>query len=292
MTFVIILSAAFCIGLGFVLQQRAAQDAPPEDLLSVRLLVDLIRKPRWLLGIAVMVVGQLLGAVALGRADVTLVEPLLTCNLLFALGLARLISAQTLGRREWCGTLVLLVGVTVFVVAGRPRSAEAPVDDLRRLAVVLGVCAVAAVFVVASKRRSGSGKAVLLAAAAGTLYGLQDGFTRRAMLALDGGVARLVVSWSTYLVIVVALVGLLLAQSAFGAAPLRASLPAMTVAEPLSGIVLGVGVFGEVVRLAPLWLGLESAGLLAMLIGIVLLARSPHLHAHLTRRRRIRNAAC
>jgi hypothetical protein len=30
------------------------------------------------------------------------------------------------------------------------------------------------------------------------------------------------------------------------------------------------------------WLGLESAGLLAMVTGVIMLGRSPHLHRHLT----------
>lgn len=285
MTFVIILSAAFCIGLGFVLQQRAASQAPRADLLTYRLLLHLIRKPRWLAGIAAMAAGQVLGAIALRRADVTLVEPLLTCNLLFALALARAFAAPALGKREWIGAFVLVFGVSAFVVAADPGSTYTPLDGVGPLAVVASLGAIAAGLVAASRRcRSSGGRAAFLAGGAGTLYGLQDGFTRRAMLRLDDGVLRLALSWWTYAVIAVAVVSLLLAQSAFGAAPLSASLPVLTVAEPLSGIALGVGMFGEVVRLAPLYLGLESAGLVAMVAGVILLSRSPHLHVHLTRR--------
>jgi drug/metabolite transporter (DMT)-like permease len=281
-TILIILAAAFLLGLGFVLQQRAAQLAPPDELLSYRLLLDLVRKPVWLAGIASMVGGQVLGAVALGKADVTLVEPLLTANLLFALALARLLSAQALGRREWSGAALLILGIAVFVIAGDPRAGQTTLHNLQAWLVVGGIGCLAALLVAVARRRPGPEKATLLAAAAGALFGLQDGFTRRAMTLLDVGVAHLLASWQIYAVVGVAIVGILLAQSAFEAAPLKASLPAMTVAEPLCGMAFGVGAFGEVVRVAPVWLGLESAGLLAMVTGVIMLGRSPHLHRHLT----------
>jgi drug/metabolite transporter (DMT)-like permease len=280
-TILIILAAAFLLGLGFVLQQRAAQEAPPDEVLSYRLLLDLVRKPVWLAGIGSMVSGQVLGAVALGKADITLVEPLLTANLLFALALARLLSAQALGRREWIGAIVLIVGISIFELAGDPRAGSTSLRTAQGWLVVAGIAGLAATLVAVGRRRPPAEKATLLAAAAGALFGLQDGFTRRTVTSLGKGVVPLLTSWQIYAVVCVAIVGLLLAQSAFEAAPLRASLPAMTVAEPLCGMAFGVGAFGEVVRVAPVWLGLESAGLLAMVSGVIVLARSPHLHRHL-----------
>lgn len=283
MTIPLIVAAAFLLGLGFVLQQRAAQEAPPDELLSYRLLLDLLHKPVWLAGIASMVSGQVLSALALGRADITLVEPLLTANLLFALILARALSAQALGRREWFGAVVLILGITLFITAGRPQDGDnAALRTVQGWLVVCGIAGLAGLLVTIARRRDGPEKATLLAAAAGALFGLQDGFTRRTMMLLDKGVLQLLVAWQTYAVLTVAVLGILLAQSAFEAAPLRASLPAMTVAEPLCGMAFGVGAFGEVVRVAPVWLGLESSGLLAMVTGVILLARSPHLHHHLS----------
>lgn len=281
---VIILGAALLLGLGFVLQQSAASTAPPEDSLRLRLLLDLLAQPRWLVGIGCMVGGQVLGAVALGHADVTLVEPLLTTNLIFALALARLLSAQHLGPREWCGAAVLSAGVGLFVAAGDPRGGGVTVSGFQGWLVIVVIAALAGLLVSMAQRRTAMSKAVLLAAGAGCLFGLQDGFTRHAVTQLDdGGVSSLIHTWQPYAVIVVALLGILLAQSAFEAAPLQASLPAMTVAEPVCGMAFGVGAFGEIVRDAPLDLALESLGILAMLAGVVMLARSPHLHQHLVR---------
>src|SRR5262249_38052151 len=66
-----------------------------------------------------------------------------------------------------------------------------------------------------------------------------------------------------------------LVQSAFSAGPLHASLPAITAAEPLAGITLGVLVFGDVVHITPWLLALQAAGLATMFAGTVLVARAP-----------------
>jgi hypothetical protein len=71
------------------------------------------------------------------------------------------------------------------------------------------------------------------------------------------------------------LVGLWLMQNAFNAAPLHASLPAVTAAEPAAGIVLGVVVFGDVVHMGPWLLALQAAGVAAIVGGAILVARAP-----------------
>lgn len=119
------LGAACCLGLGFVFQQAAAQHAPMKDFLSVRLLLDLVRMPLWVAGIGLMVVGMALGAIALGMGDITLVEPLLATNLLFAMALSRRLTRQRLGRSGWAGLWLLAGGVTAFIVAGRPQGGAA-----------------------------------------------------------------------------------------------------------------------------------------------------------------------
>src|SRR5206468_652530 len=100
MVFFVGIGAALLLGLGYVLQQRVAATAPLADLLSFRLLLDLMRRPLWWAGIAAMVAGQLLGGLALNLASVDLVEPLLSANLLFALGFATVLSRRRVAWQE------------------------------------------------------------------------------------------------------------------------------------------------------------------------------------------------
>lgn len=274
--FLLALGAACCLGLGFVLQQQAAQRAPRSDLLRWRLLLDLLRMPQWLLGTAFMVAGLVLSALALDRGEVSLVEPLLATNLLFAMGLARVLTRQSLGRSGWAGVLLLAVGVTAFIVAGRPQGGGTEAGALRRWLVVGIVVGLTLLLVSTARRMPLLEEATLLALAAGLLYGLQDALTRTVAQRLDtAGLAVVLRSWEPYAVLAAGVVGLLLVQSAFEAAPLRMSLPALTAAQPLTGIVCAVALLGDRLRVTPGALAWEAVGLLCIVAGVVMLGRHP-----------------
>ncbi|MBM9439664.1 DMT family transporter [Actinacidiphila bryophytorum] len=274
--FLLGVGAACCLGFGFVLQQRAAARAPLADFLSFRLLLDLIRMPDWLLGVGLMVSGQVLGAVALAYGEVSLVEPLTATNLLFAMALSRRLTGQPLGWNGWLGVALLALGVTGFIVAGRPRGGGPEAGALRHWLVFGTVAGLALLLTLKARRLPRSGEAALLALAAGLLYGLQDSLTRVCgQIVQDDGLAALVVSWQPYAVGGIGLTGMLLVQSAFEMAPLRMSLPSLTAAQPIAGIVCGVGFLGDRLRFTAGALAWEAAGLAAIVLGVVLLGRHP-----------------
>ncbi|MEV7357135.1 DMT family transporter [Kitasatospora sp. NPDC091276] len=274
--FLLALGAACCLGLGFVLQQHAAQRAPRADLLHWRLLLDLMRMPEWLLGTGFMVCGLILSALALNQGEVSLVEPLLATNLLFAMALSRVLTRQTLGRSGWAGVLLLGLGVTAFIVAGRPTGGGAPAGELRHWLVVGTVVGLTLLLVSLARRLPLFEEATLLALAAGLLYGLQDALTRTTTQRLDhSGLDAVLRSWQPYAVVAAGVVGLLLVQSAFEAAPLRMSLPALTAAQPLSGIACAVGFLGDRLRVTPGALAWQSVGLLAIVVGVIVIGRHP-----------------
>jgi drug/metabolite transporter (DMT)-like permease len=277
MNFVFALAAALLIGVGFVAQQHAAYREPLGEILHLRLLARLIRQRLWLVGIAAMVCGQLLSAVALGEADVSLVEPVLATSLIFALVFAHVLYREPLNRTVWQGALMVTVGSGLFLAFGRPHAGRPAGPESGRWFAVAVVVAFALVIVLSARPRSLRTKATLLAAAAGMLYGVQDVLTRSTLLVLRQGWGGLLTTWEPYVVVAVGIVGLLLAQSAFDAAPLRISLPATTAVEPVTGIVLGILIFYERLRLSPGALAAEVAGLLVMVGGIIILGRSPFL---------------
>jgi drug/metabolite transporter (DMT)-like permease len=269
---ILAVTAACCLGFGFVLQQNAAQKAPLSDFLSPRILLDLMKVPRWLGGIGLMVVGMALGAMALGQGEISLVEPLLATNLLFALLLSRRQTKQPLGRQGWTGLALLAGGVTAFIVAGQPTGGT-PSDSPLRHWLIIGVMVGAALLLTTYAKRSrlSSGPA-LLATAAGLLYGVQDALTRvTGERFAEGGMMEVLTGWQPYAVVALGLTGLILVQSAFETASLRMSLPALTAAQPLAGILCGVGFLGDRLRTDPGALAWESAGLAAIVVGIIML---------------------
>ncbi|MBE8476713.1 DMT family transporter [Streptomyces justiciae] len=273
---VLAVSAACCLGIGFVLQQNAAQRAPLNDFLSPRLLLDLMRVPRWLGGIGLMVAGMVLGAIALGQGEISLVEPLLATNLLFAMALSRHQTKQPLGRQGWAGLLLLAGGVTAFIVAGEPRGGSAVTDPFRHWLIIGAMIGLALLLTTYAKRSRLSSGPALLAVAAGLLYGVQDALTRvTGQRFSEGGLMEVLTGWQPYAVLALGVTGLVLVQSAFETASLRMSLPALTAAQPLAGIICGVGFLGDRLRTDTGALAWEAVGLAAVVVGIVLLGLHP-----------------
>jgi len=278
MKIAITLVAAMLAGAGFVLQQHAAQQAPKSYFLRLRLITSLLHRPRWLAGVAVMAAGQLLSAWAIGHVALSLAEPLLTSSLIFALALAVPLSGQRLRTAEILGAVLLSAGVAALSVA---RSAGSPAESFGSFAAwpaAAGIAVVAAGFLAAGLHRTGQQRATMTGAAAGLIFGISDALTRRAVEILGHhSVLALLAGWPGYSLVAASLAGFWLMESAFSAAPLHASLPAITAAEPIAGMLLGVVVFGDVVHVSPAMLLLQGAGLAALMLGVILVARAPVL---------------
>ena len=281
MEYIIGVGAAVLLGAGFVLQQGAAQQLPKSEFLRLRLLTDLLRKPRWLAGIITMVAGQLVSAWLIGHVQLSLAEPLLATNLIFALVLAGPLSRQALHRSEVIGALILMGGVTALSLSRTISSARVSLGSTAYWPfAAAAVAAVAYVFADLGRRRTGGLRATFTGASAGAVFGLQDALTRRTVQILTTGhFTAVLTTWSTYCLILVGLAGLLLMESAFNAAPLRASLPAITAGEPVCGIALGIAVFGDPLHISVGMIALQAGGFVALVLGVILVARAPALAA-------------
>jgi drug/metabolite transporter (DMT)-like permease len=277
---VIALVAAMLLGVGFVLQQHAAEQAPKAYFLRLRLITDLFHRPRWVVGLAVMIAGQLCSAWAVGHLDLSLAEPLLATNLIFALALAVPLSRQQLRATELIGAVLLSGGVAALSFARSPGTPNVSFGSPADWPVAAGIAVVAYCFVHAGRRRSGAQRAMLTGIAAGLIFGISDALTRRTVQIMDThSFVTLFTSWPAYCVVVAGLIGLWLLENSFTAAPLHSSLPGITAAEPVTGILLGVMVFGDVIRISPGMLALQAAGLMAVVTGVILVARAPCLSA-------------
>ena len=271
--------AAALLGVGFVLQQDAAQQAPKAHFLRIQLLADLLRRPRWLAGLITMVAGDLLAGWVIGHMVLSVAEPLLATNLLFALFLAWPLSGQAVHKSEVAGALILMAGVTALSLARDVRSPQVYVGSYAYWPFA-GAAVVFVAFVIAElgRRRSGGQRAILTGTSAGLVFGIADALTRRTVQILDTGhFAVLLTSWLGYTLIAVSLIALWLMESAFNAGPLHISLPGITAAEPISGIVLGVVVFRDSVDVSAGAIALEAGGLVALLVGVIMVSRSPAL---------------
>ena len=272
------LLAALLIGTGFVLQQNAAQGEPDSRFLRLRLITDLLRKPRWLIGIGCMIGGQVLAAWSIGHLSLAFVEPLLTMNLVFALIIAALIFKASLKVWEVLGAAVLILGVALLSAARSAKPIGLSFGSVSHWFVAAVIAGIAFLAVHAGLRRQGRSRAMLTGVGAGLVFGIQDALTRQTLEILQSsGISSLFTTWAPYALVGAGAIGIWLMQSAFNAGPLQVSLPAISAGEPLVGILLGVFVFGDRIQVSPGLLAMQAAGIAALVVGVIVVARAPAL---------------
>jgi len=271
------LSSSLLYAMASVLQHRAAVAQPHEHSLRLGLLTRLLRNPQWVVGIICDALAYVFQFVALGHASLVLVQPLLVCGLLFALPLGAWLAGARMRSRDWSGALLIVAGLAMFLVVASPGRGLSDVDSWPQLCVL--TFAAAAALILLARGRASRARAALLAAAAALIYGLTAALTKSVAHLLGIGVGHLLSSWEPYVLLVAGVGGMVLAQSAFQAGPLDASLPVLTVVDPVVSITIGALAFGEGIRTQNASSVLELAGLAAMTAGVFILSHAEAVHA-------------
>lgn len=246
------LGAALFIAIGDVIHQRTAHEVTDDAVGHLGLFARLLRDRQWWLGSLVAAAGFALQAAALGLGSVLLVQALLVTSLLFALPINARMTGRRVTRWEWIWAALLAGSVAVIVTVGNPTAGDAR-GSLQTWTAVIAVLGPALVLcVIGARIWSGRVAAVLLALVSGALWGLFAVLTKGVVDRLDfgswAGVWELLRTPELYAWALVAIAGTAWQQSSFRAGSLTASLPTMTVAEPVVAAVLGVVVLGEALR--------------------------------------------
>lgn len=269
------LAAGALFAGGAVLQQRVAATRPESESLSPRLLLHLFANRTWLAGVGVGVLSYVFQAVALSMAPLSVVQPLIVTELLFAVPLAARLRHGRLGRREWGGIVAVAGGLAAAIVSADPTSGNPLASFGSWLPWLVGAVIVAGGAIAAGRSLAGPVRASLYALAAAIAMGMEAGLMSATTQRFSDGVVTGFTSWQPYAMAAASIIGLLLIQSAFQAGPLAASMPVSDGVEPLVAIGLGLALFGEHLTTAPWRLGIAAAGLAALMAGIVLLDTSP-----------------
>lgn len=246
------LGAAFFIAVGDVIHQQSAHEVTDEPLSHVALFMRLLRDRRWWLGSLVAAAGFGFQAAALGLGSVLLVQALLVTSLLFALPINARLTRRRVTRWEWTWAALLAASVAVIVTVGNPTAGQSRAS-LETWAAVIAVLGPALVLcVIGAGIWKGAVSAVLLALVSGALWGIFAVLTKGVVDRLDfsslTGIDDLLRTPELYAWALVGLAGTVWQQSSFRAGSLTASLPTMTIAEPVVGSVLGIVVLGETLR--------------------------------------------
>jgi drug/metabolite transporter (DMT)-like permease len=274
---VLALGAGLCYATAAVVQQRVAAQQPDELSLSPRLIVRLARRPLWLAGIAVDLLAYLMEAAALGFGSVVVVGPLLASGLLFALPFASFRTGRRVTRREMIPAVMVTAGLALYVVVGAPGGNASHASHLDWAVAAAGVTLGAGVAVVLGRRTQVPGRrAVYYGLATGIVYSLTAVLTKATVDRLGGTVYPILAHWQLYALLLASVVGLILNQSAFQAGHVAASLPVISITNPVLSSAMGILLFGEHLDARGLGAWIVAAGaIVAMLVGTCWLARSP-----------------
>lgn len=265
------LLAALFFAVAAVAQQRAAAAVPAGDSL-VR---ALLRNPRWWAGIVGDIGGYAMQVAALALGAVLLVQPILVSALVFALPLAARLNGRRISARTWATALALVGALVCFLLVGNPSAGNtnAPLDDWL-LPLIILVALIAAATIIGGSSADPGRCALLLGAASGSLYGLAAALTSYVTSLFDHGLGEVLASWQTWALIAAGITGVYLQQRAFQAGPLAASLPAVTIAEPLAAAFIGVTVLDERFRTNTFGLAITALAVIIMCATTIRLSRT------------------
>jgi drug/metabolite transporter (DMT)-like permease len=246
--------------------QTSAAEGDPQFLVQV------VRERVWLLGAALQACGWVLQAVALERGSLIVVQSLCTLSLVFALPLGARLTAQQVGPRSVVGAGCTLVGIVAFLAVGQPQGGGIVPETATLLAWCAIVVAAIVGLALSAGRRRGPRAAALFATAAGITFGLQAAATKVFVTQLGGGLAAILTMLATYVLILSALVGFALQQSALKTGFLMPAMAASNAATLVTSVFLGVVLFGESFAASPQSLLIASGALALAAVGVVVLA--------------------
>jgi drug/metabolite transporter (DMT)-like permease len=268
------LLAALCFAVGTVCMQRGTLDMPEEESHKPGFLLKLIRKPVWVAGIVIDLLGYAAQAAALAVGRIVVVQPLLVTTVVFALPLGVKFTGQKVGRIEILGAGLVVGGLGLFVGLNNPDEGrtDAPWKDW---AITIAIfLAIAAALVIASRNRSAGVKAALLGVAAGGLLGVTAGLTKATVHLLEDGIGAIFTDWHVYVLVVLEILAFTFLQSALATGALAPAIATNMSVETVISILLGIILFKENLDDSPVLLTVSLVALIAALIGLVLLARS------------------
>lgn len=264
------LVAALLFAAGTVLWQRGTLQAEAEAS-DPRFYVQILGRPAWLAGTALTVLGGLCQIGALNSGPIVIVQPIIVLSLVFALPFGAWLTDQRVGHREVLGASIVTGGLVAFLVSSAPEGGVEVPPAARWVTSAALVGATVAITMLAARGRSPSVVAGLLGAAAGLVFGYQAAVAKLFATQIDQGVAVLLGQWSTYVLIVLMVVGWALQQASLKPGVLAPAMATVNVGTLVVSVALGVTVFEETMKTAgdaPAW-SLLTLGVTA--VGVVML---------------------
>jgi drug/metabolite transporter (DMT)-like permease len=264
--------ASTLYSVGIALQAMDARQSPPGEHLRLALARRLVRRPRWLLGTGMSIVGWPLQVVALLLAPLVVVQPALAAGLLVLMLLAQRMLGEHAGRYEHLAMLAIVIGVIGAGLTAPPRTSGHGSENVAITVVLVGL-GLASLLPYVLRLLARHPPAVLTMVAAGIAGGWSGIATKLASDDLAHGHVVLAIAWGVSTALASG-VGVLSEMSALQARPAIQVAPVVFVTQTVIPIVVAPLLFGESFADTPLSGVPLSASLALLVTGAGLLARS------------------
>lgn len=248
-----------------------------EQAKGIRLILTSLTRPMWWLGLVVMVGSPVFQYLALRVGNLTQVQPMLTCELLFILAIIVVTHRQRPGRIEWTGAVSIVAGLAMFLIAAAPTGDVFTISVTQAVIVTGGAVGLVGAFFFGSRGVSGWARAAGLGAAAATCFAYQAAMTQI--------IAGVPIGWellrqpALYALAVAGISGFFLFEHALHAGHIASSRAAMVIVDPFLSVVLGLSIFHDHIAHSPVRLIVEVLGLGVLFTGARTLATSPLIAA-------------
>ena len=270
--------AAVALAVGAQFQNQAVSTSrekhvQPKVSLSIRELINLLIKPRWVSGTSLMFLAMLLQLGALSLAPLILVQPIGAIALVITSLLNARFTKTKLNRATILAIGLSAFGVGGFVVTASQVAAQVELTDENLLRVlllfVIILVSFAALFFIFGKKA----QALTYILGAGVLYGFVATLAKvtiQRLYQMDYDILTLIAVVS---MIGAVLLGGWFVQNAYASGPPDLVIAGLTVIDPIVAIAIAIGILGEAQQ-ATLGSGslFSAFGLLAI-CGVYLLSK-------------------
>lgn len=269
-------AVALSIGAQFqndAVTKHHAPQSPKFGSLSIRQVLDLLRRPRWLTGTSFLVLAVLLQLTALWLAPLIVVQPVGVLALILTSLLNSRLHRVRLDRPTFLSILITTAGVGGFVALASDVASQAEMTDSKLIQVVGILLVLLVLFGVMFWWQGSKTKAINYIFGAGLLYGFVASLAKVVLSRLAQGFFDPLTLLACIALIAATVLGGWFVQNAYASGPPDLVIAGLTVIDPLVAVGIAIVILGE--ASSANWYeiaGFVSCGLVAI-FGVLSLAK-------------------
>lgn len=215
-------------------------------------LVQLLRRPSWVIGTVMLGLAIVCQLAALSYAPLIVVQPLGAIALVITTLLNARISGHKPTRRSMIAIAACVGGIFVFVTIAALYAADASVNEQQLVTILLLLAVVVVAFGGFWIWRRGRMGALFYIVAAGVIYGFVATLAKVVITRIQSGDFEWLTLTCLAALIVSAAAGAYFVQTAYSSGPPDLVIAGLTVIDPIVAILIGLIVLNEAAG-APLW---------------------------------------